>query len=114
MYTLDDCYRVHLSTRQPFRPTHAPYCTPQPTTANYAVPGKPGSMHGILAMMNTRLYPFWDGLEDALRTNRPQNESKHAGEGGGDPFEAFKNDAQAVEQFAAAMEGASHGVWWGV
>jgi hypothetical protein len=39
---------------------------------------KKGSyMGGILEMANNRLYPFWNNLEDALKTGLPQNEVKH-------------------------------------
>ncbi len=86
----------------------------QPTTAAFAVPGKTGSMYGLLKMMNSRLYPIWDGLEDALVNNRPQNESKGAADGKSDPFVEMAKIPGEVEKFALAMEGASHGMWVGM
>src|ERR671926_1040563 len=41
---------------------------------------KPSYVGGILEMANARLYPFWGSLTEALRTGKPQNESKHGGE----------------------------------
>lgn len=80
----------------------------QPTTANYAVPGKVGSMYGILKMFNDRLYHFWATLEDGLRTGEMQNEGKGL-ESHEDLFDTFASDPKAIESFALAMEGVSHG-----
>src|SRR5687768_10693696 len=38
---------------------------------------KPSYIGGILEMANARLYPFWAGLTDGLKTGQPQNEIKH-------------------------------------
>ena len=38
---------------------------------------KPSYIGGILEMANARLYPFWSGLTDRLKTGLPQNEVKN-------------------------------------
>jgi hypothetical protein len=59
---------------------------------------------GFLEMANTRLYPFWGNLTEALRTGRPQNEMKHGGEG---MFEELYRDPERLELFMNAMTGIS-------
>src|SRR5207253_8859023 len=66
---------------------------------------KPSYAGGILEMANARLYPFWGGLTDGLRTGQPQNEAKS----GGDPFKAIYADKRGVEDFLSAMTGISLG-----
>lgn len=66
---------------------------------------KPSYVGGMLEMANTRLYPFWGSLTEALRTGRPQNEAKS----GGNPFEALYADPQRLEGFLSAMTGISLG-----
>lgn len=61
---------------------------------------------GILEMANTRLYPFWGGLTEALRTGEPQNELK---QGKGNPFEIIYADESRLEQFLRAMQGIQMG-----
>lgn len=57
-------------------------------------------MGGILEMSNNRLYPFWNNLEEALKTGEPQNESK----GGNKPFfGAIYNDDSKLREFVQAM-----------
>lgn len=67
---------------------------------------KPSYIGGVLEMANHRLYPFWGGLTDALRTGHPQNETRH----GQEPlFETLYADPARLKEFLAAMTGASHG-----
>ena len=66
---------------------------------------KPSYIGGILEMHNTRLYPFWASLAEALRTGQPQNEIKN----GGDFFTVLYSDPARLEQFLAAMTGISTG-----
>jgi hypothetical protein len=66
---------------------------------------KPSYIGGILEMANTRLYPFWGSLTEALRTGRPQNEAKS----GGNFFEALYADPERLEDFLSAMTGLSLG-----
>jgi hypothetical protein len=57
-------------------------------------------------MANARLYPFWGGLTDALRSGLPHNEIAH-----GQPnlFDALYADPARLGQFLAAMTGISRG-----
>jgi hypothetical protein len=64
---------------------------------------KPSYIGGMLEMANTRLYPFWGSLTEALRTGRPQNEAKS----GGNFFETLYADPQRLEEFLSAMTGLS-------
>lgn len=67
---------------------------------------KPSYIGGILEMANHRLYGFWGGLTEALRTGLPQNETRH----GQDPlFETLYADPARLKEFLAAMTGVSHG-----
>ncbi|WP_432251324.1 methyltransferase [Streptomyces sp. HNM1019] len=60
---------------------------------------------GILEMANSRLYPFWGSLTEALRTGQPQNEHKD----GGDVFDAIYHDQEGLERFLHGMTGLSMG-----
>jgi hypothetical protein len=66
----------------------------------------PNFMGGFLEMANARLYPFWGDLSEALKTGKPQNETKHGGEG---LFEELYREPQRLEQFMDAMAGISAG-----
>ncbi len=66
---------------------------------------KPSYLGGILEMANTRLYPFWGSLTEALRTGQPQNEAKT----GQDFFAALYQDQDRLRQFLHAMTGLSMG-----
>lgn len=57
-------------------------------------------MGGLLIMANERLYPFWHGLEAALKTGKPQNEIK---EGNVRFFQDAYQDEQWLETFVQAM-----------
>jgi O-methyltransferase domain len=54
---------------------------------------------GLLEMANSRLYPNWGLLTEALRTGRNQNESKESG----DVFGALYADPQRLRGFLADM-----------
>ncbi|MDX1769261.1 MAG: methyltransferase dimerization domain-containing protein, partial [Arenibacter troitsensis] len=67
---------------------------------------KPSYIGGILEMCNNRLYPFWNNLEDGLKTGLPQNETKN----GGKPiFEAIYADPKKLREFVRAMAGVQMG-----
>lgn len=66
---------------------------------------KPSYIGGMLEMANTRLYPFWGSLTEALRTGRPQNEARS----GGNFFETLYADPNRLEDFLSAMTGLSLG-----
>jgi hypothetical protein len=55
-------------------------------------------------MLNDRLFRFWHDLPEALRTGRPQNESKHGEKG---MFEELYQELPRLEQFMGAMTGLS-------
>lgn len=67
---------------------------------------KPSYIGGILEMSNNRLYPFWNDLEEGLKTGMPQNETK---EGGASVFEAIYADQQKLREFIKAMGGIQMG-----
>src|SRR5947199_10483136 len=48
-----------------------------PDTAAFLDTNSPRYSGGILEIAHARLYGFWNGLTDALRTGDPQNEIKH-------------------------------------
>jgi hypothetical protein len=66
---------------------------------------KPSYVGGILEMANARLYPFWAGLTDGLRTGEPQNEVKR----GQDLFDELYKDPARLRQFLESMTGISLG-----
>ena len=66
----------------------------------------PTYIGGILEMSNARLYRFWGGLTEALRTGEPQNEVKHTGK---PMFDELYSDPARLEQFMRAMQGVSLG-----
>ncbi|MGI9532141.1 methyltransferase [Lutimonas sp.] len=61
---------------------------------------------GILEMSNNRLYPFWNNLEEALKTGEPQNESKA---GGDSMFDAIYANPETLAEFLHAMGGVQAG-----
>jgi len=75
-------------------------------TATFLDKRKPTYVGGILEMGNSRLYPFWADLTEALRTGQPQNEIKHSGRS---MFEELYSDPARLEQFMDAMTGVSMG-----
>ncbi len=61
---------------------------------------------GILEMSNNRLYPFWNNLEEGLKTGKPQNETKN----GGKPlFEAIYANEDRLREFIHGMGGVQAG-----
>ena len=67
---------------------------------------KPSYIGGILEMSNNRLYPFWNDLEEALKTGKPQNETKN----GGKPlFEAIYANEDRLREFIHGMGGVQAG-----
>ena len=67
---------------------------------------KPSYVGGMLEMANNRLYPFWNDLEEGLKTGKPQNETKI---GGASIFEALYADEQKLREFLKAMGGIQMG-----
>jgi len=67
---------------------------------------KPNYIGGILEMSNNRLYPFWNDLEEGLKTGNPQNEIKS---GGKNLFETLYADENRLREFLNAMAGVQKG-----
>jgi O-methyltransferase domain/Dimerisation domain len=65
--------------------------------------GKTSYVGGLLEMANSRLYPNWALLTDALKTGRNQNEAKESS----DVFVELYADPDQLRGFLAAMSGAS-------
>jgi hypothetical protein len=66
----------------------------------------PAYIGGFLEMGHDRLYPFWVDLGTALKTGKPQNETK---DGGTSLFEQLYADPARLKQFLSAMSGVSAG-----
>jgi hypothetical protein len=75
-----------------------------PLTALYLDRNGPRYIGGILEMLNGRLFKFWNDLPEALRTGKPQNETKHGNKG---MFEELYADPARLEQFLGGMTGLS-------
>lgn len=77
-----------------------------PATDQFLDKAKPTYIGGVLEMANARLFGFWNGLTEALRTGEPQNETKS----GGEPiFKALYGEPARLKGFLKAMTGLSHG-----
>lgn len=87
------------------RGEHAVYRN-SPETAMFLDQASPAYIGGILEMANARLYGFWGGLTEALRTGNPQNEIKATGHS---MFEELYADPDRLDQFMRAMSGVSAG-----
>src|SRR5438477_3509673 len=81
----------------------AKYCN-TPEGALYLDRNSPRYVGGILVMLNARLFKFWHDLPEALRTGKPQNETKHGQKG---MFEELYEELPKLEQFMGAMTGLS-------
>jgi len=75
-----------------------------PAGALYLDRNSPRYIGGILEMLNARLFKFWHDLPEALRTGKPQNETKHGQKG---MFEELYSELPKLEQFLGAMTGLS-------
>lgn len=74
-----------------------------PDTATYLDRNRDGYLGGFLEMVAARLYGFWGGLTEGLKTGQPQNEAKT----GGDFFTALYQDPLRLAEFQRAMTGLS-------
>jgi len=70
----------------------------------YLDSASPRYIGGWLVMLNDRLFKFWHDLPEALRTGRPQNETKHGQKA---IFEELYAELPRLEQFMGAMTGLS-------
>lgn len=67
---------------------------------------KPSYIGGMLEMCNNRLYPFWNDLEEGLKSGLPQNETKN---GGKPVFEEVYANPKKLREFVSAMGGVQMG-----
>jgi SAM-dependent methyltransferase len=75
-----------------------------PATDFYLDKTKPSYVGGLLEMANSRLYPAWGALTEALKTGLPQGDVKDAGP---DVFAALYGDPAKLRGFLSAMTGVS-------
>jgi hypothetical protein len=75
-----------------------------PSSALFLDKKSPRYVGGMLEMLNARLFKFWHDLPEALRTGKPQNETKHGQKG---VFEELYSELPRLEQFLGAMTGLS-------
>jgi len=78
--------------------------------ARFLDAASPDYIGGIMVMLNQRLFRYWHDLPEALRTGKPQNETKTGGAG---MFEAIYADEAGLERFLNAMTGLSRGNFQG-
>lgn len=97
---LDGLVSLHLLDRDGDGESAAYRNTPE--TGLFLNKTSPAYIGGILEMANARLYGFWGGLTDALRTGSPQNEIKSTGQS---MFEELYREPDRLEQFMRAMSG---------
>lgn len=77
-----------------------------PETARFLDKASPAYLGGILEMCNTRLYKFWDNLEDGLKTGKAQNEIKTGDES---HFANIYATEESTREFMNAMAGIQMG-----
>ncbi|UCS94570.1 methyltransferase [Echinicola marina] len=82
------------------------YYSNSPDANQFLDRNKPSYIGGILEMANNRLYPFWNNLEEALKSGKPQNEAKGAQ---GSIFEMVYADETKLREFLNAMAGIQRG-----
>ena len=76
-----------------------------PETDYFLDRAKSSYIGGALEMANTRLYPFWGSLTEALRTGQPQSEIKS----GGNFFDVVCSDPTLLRMYYQCMTGLSMG-----
>src|SRR5216117_1714409 len=72
---LDSLVAMKFLGRDGDGPQAAYFNTPEALL--YLDESSPRYIGGIMAMLNARLFKFWNDLPTALRTGKPQNEAKH-------------------------------------
>lgn len=75
-------------------------------TATFLVRSSPNYIGGLLEMLNSRLFGFWNDLDEALKTGMPQNEIKYNGK---PLFEELYADDARLQEFLHAMSGVQAG-----
>jgi hypothetical protein len=76
-----------------------------PSTNQFLDKRKHSYIGGILEMANHRLFAHWNHLTVALRTGKPQNETRG---GSASLFETIYADPGLLKEFLGAMTGVSH------
>jgi O-methyltransferase domain/Dimerisation domain len=66
-------------------------------------------MGGILEMAGNRLYGFWGGLTEGLKSGQPQNESRSNSHGNMEFFTELYKDQEKLQEFMNAMSGIQMG-----
>lgn len=74
-----------------------------PETDFFLDRNKPSYLGGILEMSNNRLYKFWNGLDEGLKTGLPQNELKQSASE--NQFLDFYRTPESLAEFLRAMSG---------
>jgi hypothetical protein len=69
-----------------------------PLANQFLDPAKPTYMGGLLEMTNSRLYPVWGQLADALRSGQPRNEAK-------DDSDYYANLGRSSDRLAVFLRG---------
>ncbi len=75
-----------------------------PATGRFLDRTKPEYIGGLIEIWEMRDYRFWADLTEALRTGKPQNETK---DGGTPFFETMNAEPARLEAFMNAMNGSS-------
>ncbi|MFN2428231.1 MAG: methyltransferase [Candidatus Binatia bacterium] len=75
-------------------------------TAAFLVRTSPDYIGGLLNMLNSRLFGFWNNLGEALKTGQPQNEVARNGR---TMFEELYSDEARLGEFLQAMSGLQAG-----
>lgn len=73
-----------------------------PQTAAFLSKKSPAYIGGVPEMLNARLFAFWNDLGTALKTGKPQNETKHHGKS---IFEEIYTNQALLGTFLEAMSG---------
>lgn len=73
-----------------------------PEAERFLNKSSPAYIGGLPEMLNSRLFGFWNDLGAALRTGKPQNETKR---GGKPVFEELYASESSLEEFLGAMTG---------
>jgi len=66
-------------------------------------------MGGILEMAGNRLYGFWGGLTEGLKSGQPQNESRNNPHGNMEFFTELYKDQEKLQEFMNSMSGIQMG-----
>ena len=80
-----------------------------PETDFFLDENKLSYLGGMLEMSDSRLYRFWDNLEEGLKTGKPQNELKDSNSE--NQFYDIYSNAESLAEFQKAMSGLQMGAF---